>query len=167
MNKIIISILLVVFSYGVYAVSVKQCLFSEMTGVVSFEGKPAAGVKLVRMVDYNKKQYDETITDEDGKFYFPAIYRTNLIGKVLPMQFAVAQNIIAYKDNDEFLIWEATKMDPAANSESRGKPLAVTCELALEELSGILVNGDVIISRCNWDVEADEAKSISFFDEDI
>ena len=60
-KKIIVSLVLLIFSYGVYAMGIKQCLFSDMTGVVSFEGKPAAGVKLVRLVNYDKDVFDETI----------------------------------------------------------------------------------------------------------
>ncbi len=142
---------------------VKQCLFSEMTGVVNFEGKPAAGIKLVRMVDYNKKQYDETVTDEDGNFHFPAIYRTNIIGKFLPMQFVVNQKITAYKNDVEYLVWEATTMDSNANYEARGKALIVSCKLSLEEEDYIRINGNLIYSHCTWDVEPDPPRDRSMF----
>ena len=121
-KKIFISLFLFVFSYGVYAVGVKQCLFSEMSGVVNFEGQPAAGVKLVRMVDYDKPQYDETVTDENGHFHFLAIFRTSLLGQILPMEFVVAQQIIAHKDGNEYEMWSGTKRKPEENNESRGKP---------------------------------------------
>ena len=163
-KKIFISLLLCVFSIGVSAVSEKKCLFSEMTGVVNFEGKPAAGVKLVRMVDYNKPQYDETVTDENGNFHFPAIYRSNIIGKFLPMQFVVNQKITAVKNDVEYLVWEATTMDSTANYEARGKPLVVSCELSLEEASYIKVNRNFIYSHCKWDVEPDQPLDSSRFD---
>jgi len=154
------------FSYGVYAMGVKQCLFSEMSGVVNFEGKPAAGVKLVRMVDYNKPEYDETVTDEDGKFHFPVIYRTNLIGKFLPMQFVVSQEIVAFKDNAEYTIWRTTTTASTENYESRGKPLVVDCELSLKEENVISIDRNIIFSRCTWDVEADPAIDTSIYFED-
>ncbi len=170
MNKYIISILLVflllLFSYGVTAMSVKQCLFSEMTGVMNFEGKPAAGVKLVRMVDYNKAQYDETVTDQNGNFHFPAIFRTNIAGMFLPMQFVVAQEIKAYKDDIEYLVWGAATMDSTANYEARGKPLVVSCELSLEEEIVIAINRNVIVSRCMWDVEQDPPVDMSIYYDD-
>ena len=137
MKKNILLILLLIFSYGVYAVGSKgigrQCLFSEMTGVINFEGKPAAGVKLVRMVDYNKKEYDETITDENGNFHFPGVYRNSLLSKVLPMEFVVGQQIIAHKDGKEYEMWVGVKRKPEENTESRGRPLIVDCELTLPE----------------------------------
>lgn len=165
-KKIFISLLLVIFSYGVWALGIKQCLFSEMSGVVNFEGKPATGVKLVRMVDYNKEQYDETVTDESGHFHFPAIFRSNIIGQFLPMQFVVNQKITAYKDDVEYLVWEATTMDSNANYEARGKALVVSCELSLEEDIIISVNRNVIFSRCTWDVEPDPPVDFSIYDDD-
>ncbi|MFT6985433.1 MAG: hypothetical protein ACJAT7_001242 [Psychromonas sp.] len=134
-----------------------------MTGVINFEGKPAAGVKLVRMVDYDKAQYDETVTGENGNFHFPALYRRNIIGKFLPMQFVANQKITAYKDEVEYLVWEATTMDSTENYEARGKPLVVSCELSLEEASYIKVNGNLIYSHCTWDVKPDPPSDRSSF----
>ncbi len=155
LKKIFLSLCLIVLSYGVYAVSLKQCLFSEMTGTINYEGKPVAGVKLVRMVDYDKKEYDETITDENGHFQFPAIYRTSLSNAILPMEFATGQQIIAYKDDKEYYIWSAVKRKPEENVESRGNSLIVECELTLSEPYFITVNNSPISSLCKWDVEPD------------
>ncbi|WP_415225912.1 DUF6795 domain-containing protein [Psychromonas sp.] len=163
MKKHILLILLLIFSYGVTAVSIKQCLFSEMTGVVNFEGKPAAGVKLVRMVDYNKAQYDETVTDENGKFHFSPIYRSSLLSAVLPMEFVVAQKITAFYDGKEYEMWSGTKRKSEENSEARGKPLHVSCELTLPELNFIIVERSPIFSLCTWDVEADPDDRSSLF----
>lgn len=164
MNKyIILILLLLLFSFGVTAMNVKQCLFSGMTGIINFEGKPAAGVKLVRMVDYNKAQYDETITDENGNFNFPTIYRNNIAGVFLPTQFVVNQKISAFKDGVEYLVWEATTMDSTENYEARGNPLVVTCELSLEEESYIKINRNLIYGHCKWDVEPDAPVDMSIY----
>lgn len=147
---------------------VKQCLFSEMTGVVNFEGKPAAGVKLVRMVDYDKKQYDETVTDENGNFRFPAIFRANLLGKILPMEFAVAQQIIATRDGVEYKIWSGVKRDPAENAEAKGEQLNVTCELEIRdegEENFVVVNSGYVAGLCVWDVEEDAVIDYAKFEE--
>lgn len=162
-KKIFIPLLLFIFSVGVSAVSIKQCLFSEMTGIVNFEGKPAPGVKLVRMVDYDKKQYDETVTDENGSFHFPAVFRTSILSKFLPMEFVVGQQIIAHKDDKEYEIWVGVKRKPEENAESRGKPLIVDCELTLPKQPFITVDGSPISSRCTWDVEADPERDFSYF----
>jgi len=156
MNKYFITIFLVFFSYGVYAMGVKQCLFSEMTGVINFEGKPAAGVKLVRMVDYDKKQYDETVTDDNGKFHFSGVFRTSLLSGILPTEFVVAQKITAVYEGREYEVWSGTKRKPEENSESKGKPLIVECNLSQPDVEFISVDGNLIFSRCKWDVEPDQ-----------
>ena len=162
-KKICITLILLTFSYGVYAVSIKQCLFSSMTGVVNFEGKPAAGVKLVRMVNYNKDVFDETVTDEQGNFHFPAIFRNNYAGVILPMEFVVLQEITAHVNNEEVEMWSGTKRSPEENSESRGKPLIVKCDLSQPDVEGIIVNRNIIFSRCTWDVEPDPERYIPEF----
>ncbi len=164
-TKIIVSLMLLIFSYGVYAMGIKQCLFSEMTGVVSFEGKPAAGIKLVRMVDLNKEVYDETITDDEGNFHFPAIYQSSILRKILPMEFVVLQEITAHIDDKEIEMWSGTKRSPEKNTESKGKPLIVECELSQPEVASIIVDGNIIHSRCTWDVEPDPSRSDYLFGE--
>ena len=167
MTKIFfVSLILLTFSYGVYAMGIKQCLFSEMTGVVSFEGKAAAGVKLVRMVDLNKELYDETVTDAQGNFNFPAVYRTSILSKILPMEFVVLQKITADFDGKEYEVWTSVKRSPEVNTESKGKPLVVKCNLSQTEAEGIIVDGVSIFSRCTWDVEPDPVRDYSLFEED-
>lgn len=156
MKKYIISILLIIFSFGAVAVGVKQCLFSEMSGVVNFEGKPATDVKLIRMVDYDKKQYDETVTDENGKFHFSGVFRTSLLSGILPTEFVVAQKITAVYEGKEYEVWSGTKRKPEENSESKGKPLIVECNLSQPDVEFISVDGNLIFSRCKWDVEPDQ-----------
>ena len=164
-KKIIVSLVLLIFSYGVYAMGIKQCLFSEMTGVVSFEGKPAAGVKLVRLVNYDKDVFDETITDEEGNFHFPAVYRTSILSKILPMEFVVYQNITAHFHNTEYEVWSATKRSPEENAESKGKALIVECNLSQPEVTFISVDGNLVHSRCTWDVEPDPSQADFLFGE--
>ncbi len=145
--------------------SSKQCLFSQMTGVVSFEGKPAAGVKLVRMVNYDKDIYDETITDESGNFHFPAIYRSSILSKVLPMEFVVLQEITAHFQGKAYEVWNSVKRSPEVNTESRGKALVVECNLSQPEVSFISVDGNLVHSRCTWDVEPDPDQASFLFGE--
>lgn len=162
LKKLIIS-LFIVFSVGAYAVGIKQCLFSEMTGVVSFEGKPAAGVKLVRLVNKNKDIIDETITDEDGNFTFPAVFTKSYLSKILPTEFVVYQNITAYFNDQEFEVWSGVKRTPDENAESRGKPLVVKCNLSQPDVEFVSIAGTLIHSRCTWDVEPDPKRNISYF----
>ena len=164
LNKIFISFFLLIFSYGVYAMSAKPCLFSGMTGVINYEGKPAANVRLLRKIE--GKDIDETITDANGFFEFKAVYQKKSLLNLLPTEFVIQQRIFAFKDNEEFEIWTGIKRDKEENSESRGKPLVVNCELTLEERHHIRVNGSPYFTMCNWDVEEDpERESFNMFDE--
>ena len=164
MSKIFfVSLILLTFSYGVYAMGIKQCLFSEMTGVVSFEGKPAAGVKLVRLVELNKELYDETVTDAQGNFHFPAIYQSSILRKILPMEFVVLQDITAHFKGKEYEVWHSVKRSPEVNTESKGKPLVVECDLSQAEAEAITIDGVTIFSRCNWDVQAVPKRDIPPF----
>ena len=163
-KKISISFILLIFSYGVYAMGVKPCLFSGMTGVVNYEGKPAANVRLLRQIE--GKDVDETITDENGYFEFTPIYQKKSLFSFLPTEFVIKQDIIAFKDDNEINIWDGIKRKKEENAESRGKPLKVNCELSLEEQTLIIVNNGPIFSLCTWDVEADpERDYFDLFDE--
>ena len=152
-KKIIISFILLIFSYVVYAMSVKPCLYSGMTGVINYEGKPAANVRLLRKIE--GKDVDETITDENGSFEFPPIYQKKSFFSFLPTEFVIQQIITAIKDGKEYPMWIGVKRKPEENAESRGKPLVVECELTLEEENYIKVNNGIYFTLCTWDVEGD------------
>lgn len=149
--------LLVVINYGAHAMSLndvgKVCLFSKMSGVIKLDGIPIANVKLVRTIDRNKPIIDETITDENGYFEFPAIFERT-ITKLLPQEFVVGQEIMAYYDNREYQIWSGVKRRSEENAESRGQPLIVECELNSERYYK-KVNNSPIFGLCKWDAEPD------------
>ena len=144
----------------------KPCLFSGMTGVINYEGKPAANVRLLRKVE--GKDIDETITDENGYFEFKAVYQKKSLFDFLPTEFSVQQIITAIKDDKEYPMWTGVKRQREENSESRGKPLVVSCELTLEETHHISVNDSPFFTMCTWDVEEDpERESFNMFDESV
>jgi len=156
----IVAIVALVITCGVLAVSItdlgKVCLFSKMTGVITLDGKPVTNAKLVRTVDLSGPNIDETTTDQNGNFEFPAIF-TRTITKHLPQEFVSNQSIIVHYQGKEYPLWSAVKRKPDENSESRGKPLVVACELNREE-SIIKVNNSPIFSVCTWDVEPDKRR---------
>jgi hypothetical protein len=137
-----------------------------MTGVVNLNGKPVANVRLVRTINYNKDIVDETVTDENGNFEFPAVFRNNYAGKILPMEFVASQLIIAHHEGKEYEMWSGVKRKPEENAESRGKPLVVSCELGLEEKYHIWVNNSPISSLCKWNVEPDPKIDFTQFEEE-
>lgn len=163
---ILIFLVLSITSYkGVNAMGLsdagKVCLFSAMTGVIKLDGKPVSGARLVRTVKKEKKNADETITDNNGYFEFDAIF-SRTITKYLPMEFVVNQQINVFYNDKEYEMWSGVKREPEENAESRGKPLVVECELN-REVSLIEVNGSPIFSLCSWDVEPDPKPEVKFF----
>ncbi len=135
----------------------KPCLFSAISGVITLNGKPVKNAQLKRIVGKAHAQgkvTDETTTDENGYFSMPAVFDKVLLAKVLPMEFSVPQEIFVYYEGKEYDIWSGVKRKREENSESRGKPLVVKCELEGER-KRISVNDNLIYTRCNWDVEPD------------
>ena len=155
-------IVLVFLSVGVTAMSIRNigevCLFSKMEGVLLINAKPAVNAKLIRTVDYSGPEVDQTTTDDQGRFQFPAILKQT-IKKFLPQEFAVSQDITVMYNDVEYSLWSGVKRVPEENSESRGKPLVVQCDLSAEEQM-IKVNNSPIFSLCKWDVEPDKKRGV-------
>ena len=98
---------------------VKVCLFSEVTGVVTLEGKPVAGAELVRTAKIGEKVHtDKTKTDENGRFQFSAMY-TNSVYKIAPVEPFIAQKIKILTDKKEYEAWDLDKRNYDLNGELR------------------------------------------------
>ncbi len=136
----------------------KVCLFSKISGVITFEGKPVANALLTRTASLSKDKVDQTRTDENGHFEMPAVFERT-ITKFLPQEFVAKQVISVEFNNQTYDIWSGVKRTPEENAESRGKPLVVSCELTQADLELIEVNGGPIFSRCTWGVEPDPDNS--------
>ncbi len=134
----------------------KVCLFSSMSGVITLDGEPVVNARLVRTVELSSPGVDETTTDSQGYFEFPAVFKRT-ITKILPQEYASNQDIMVVHDGKQYRMWSAVKRTPEENSESRGKPLVVKCELNSQETM-IKVNNSPIFSLCTWDVEPDKRK---------
>ena len=139
----------------------KVCLFSAISGVITLDGKPASGALLKRTVDHQKPKSDETHTDANGHFEFPAFFEKT-IAKYLPMEFVVGQKIMVTYQEKNYKIWSGVKSTPEENSEARGKALVVKCELNSEKKL-VLIDGDPIFSRCTWDVDPDPEIDPEFY----
>jgi len=111
----------------------KVCLFSEVNGVVTLEGKPVAGAEIVRTAEINDKPYtDKTVTDENGRFHFDAMY-THSVNKILPMEPYMPQKILIKYKEEEYTAWRTSKRDYYENAEMEDdKNIALKCELTDE-----------------------------------
>lgn len=131
----------------------KVCLFSAISGTITLDGKPVVNARLVRTGDRDGPRVDETLTDERGYFEFPAMFERT-VTKFLPMEFVASQKMMVQHQGIEYEMWNSVKRKREENTESRGKPLVVVCELNSEEKS-IVVDRVPIHSLCVWDVEPD------------
>lgn len=161
-KQVLVRLIAIVFglffvTVGVFAMSLgevgKVCLFSAMSGTITLDGKPVANARLVRTGDRDGAIVDETVTDKNGNFEFPAMFERT-ITKFLPQEFVASQEIIVHYQNKQYEMWSAVKRKKEENVESRGKPLVVACELNAEQ-NLIMVNDSPIHSLCSWDVEPD------------
>lgn len=135
----------------------KDCLFSAISGTITFNGIPVerAHVKRIAGKAHAQGEFtDVTYTDEKGYFSMPSIWERNLLSRVFPMEFAVPQGIVVTYNDQEYWIWVSTKFSREENSESLGKPLVVQCELTSDRRT-FRVKGTPFNTLCTWDVEID------------
>jgi hypothetical protein len=129
------TLLLVCLSIATFEVSamglfdfLKVCLFSEVNGVVTLEGRPVAGAELVRTAKIGEKTHvDRTTTDENGRFSFPEMYAHSL-NKIAPVEPFIAQKITILADSREFLAWSGNKRNYDLDGEIY-RPLKFNCEI--------------------------------------
>lgn len=131
-----------VFSMG------KICAFSEIRAVVTKNGEPVSGLKIIREIEWKKTQTEETTTNEKGEFHFPALYVKSM-SKFLPSEIVIPQALIVEIDGKESEIWINTKRDAEENSELGGEPLSLTCELT-ESRQIYNDFGSLLSTNCKW-----------------
>ncbi len=152
-------ILLILFVIGIASVEVngmslfkgeKVCIASGFEGRVTLEGKPASGARVVRTIYFKseKGQAEEAIADKDGRFSFPS--RWEVLRQVLPVQFAVHQNIFVYYKGKEVQVWGTAKMVKSEYSEFGGKPENFRCELN-DEIRRVDREVGFITTSCYWE----------------
>lgn len=130
--------------------TVEVVLFSPLEGVMSYNGKPAAGATIKRHLAWKDKQgeSDEFTVASDGRFSLPlktTDYKDNPLS-----QLVITQTLTVSFDGKNFTVWNLSKMEPDMFTELGGKPVNFTCELSGEErtVRGIRSLGGTI---CNWD----------------
>ena len=127
----------------------KACVFSQVKGRVTYEGKPAAGAKIVRKAKWQKPASDEAVADAEGKFEFPAMYQRSAV-KLIPAEFVVSQELTVIYNDKEYGIWHTTKREPEEDTELNGKPLNFQCELTDEPRFDHSYRAS-IKTICTWD----------------
>jgi len=122
---------------------------SPMEGRITFNGAPAAGARIERLLKWKDDtgQTDTTITDENGYFRLPIIKEKAKLPKLA--QFVVLQKIHIFH-NKEYLIWTMGKMSKDLYGELDGKPINFRCELTDESRPLSLENAS-LVTVCQWD----------------
>ncbi|MBI3561655.1 MAG: carboxypeptidase regulatory-like domain-containing protein [Gammaproteobacteria bacterium] len=109
----------------------KVCLFSDVHGVVTLQGKPVAGAEIIRsgaLNEENGKAFsDIAFTDEQGHFHFNAKFVHSLVA-VIPMEPLVPQKILIRYQGREYLAWSMNKRRYVENAEL-DKPIRLACEI--------------------------------------
>src|SRR5690554_150672 len=126
----------------------KSCVFSEVTGVLLFNGEPAAGAIVKRQVEYQTRDGDQTTADEGGRFSLPALYQRSA-AKFLPAEFVAAQSLVVEYQGQEYRIWSNTKRTPEENAELGGQPLQRRCEITAEPRLHRQF-GSILRTNCTW-----------------
>lgn len=107
--------------------------FSEVQGrLVDAEGTPQAGVHIRRSWRRSPEHspiVDETVTDENGFFTFPAATRRNILARVLPGTPVIRQEMIAFGPEGLVVLWKAVKSNLDHNGELHGSPLDLICRI--------------------------------------
>jgi hypothetical protein len=109
-------------------------LFSEVKGTVLKDGQPVAGAEIVQQVDWSddpdKNPRNQTTTDKNGAFSFPAVERSAGLLRLVPAQPMILQKLIIRYQGVEYEGWLHGKDSYDANTELDGRPLRLVCDLA-------------------------------------
>jgi len=95
------------------------------------------------------------MTDDNGYFELPAVFDQSFLGKFLPGEFAIPQQVFVTYGGEEYKVWAGVKRTKDENSEARGNELVVQCKLDSEP-QAIAVDRGFYYTQCSWGVETDE-----------
>lgn len=127
-------------------------LFSEMSGKITFNGKPVKNTNLHLSVGWNdglgeiNKSYK---TDDKGYFYLPKIEQEIEIPPLA--QFVSYQTILINHQGEPYKLWIASKDDIEEFTETEGKPINLICELTNSRKS-IKTKVGLLGTLCTWDI---------------
>jgi len=122
-----------------------------MEGLLTYEGKPAPGVKIVRKLrwyDGDESAEDFVVTDQKGHFSLPAVKKALKVSGFV--QFVTIQEIVAHYNGEEIDIWTMGNHSKIEFGELGGKPVNFRCDLTDEE-ERVNPNYSAVLTRCKWD----------------
>ncbi len=125
-------------------------LSSPFEATITFQGKPAVGARVKRVIKWQSDigEEDSTETDEQGYFSLPAI--KDSWRQLLPAEFVVYQDIIVEFEDREFKVWVHSKREEHEWAELDGRPINMRCELT-DEIRRVEVDRGLLGTNCHWD----------------
>ncbi len=125
-------------------------LSSPFEARITFQGKPAVGARIKRVIKWQSDigEEDYTETDEQGYFSLPAV-KDNW-RQLLPAEFVVYQDVIVDFDGKEYKIWIHSKREEQEWAELGGQPVSMRCELT-DEIRRVEVERGLLGTSCHWD----------------
>lgn len=112
-------------------IGIKACTFSAVSGIITFDGEPAANARVLRRANWQKEQRDQTTTDNQGRFEFPAMLDRSVM-RYLNGRFTSIETLEVEYNGQRYMIWKMSKTSSEENSEFNGKPMELSCELNAE-----------------------------------
>lgn len=129
----------------------KIYLFSEVGGEVTMDGKPVAGVEVIRTTKSDDKNItDKTNTDKQGRFHFKAIAYPSL--KKIYWDPTIMQKINFRYKGKEYLGWEHFKMNLDNNGETEDNTVIahLKCDLSKKPTQKDQQVKGPISGVCDW-----------------
>ncbi|GAB1257771.1 hypothetical protein NBRC116494_22730 [Aurantivibrio plasticivorans] len=132
-------------------------LCPDVVGSLKNEGKPAAGIRIVRGLDFaDNYQEDEVVTDADGNFQFPKIEKeirnANSFGTA-----SIMQVITAHLDDREIILWTTVAPNIIPHKTITEKLSALHCDLSNPEEGFSFPNQESsdgatheVLTICRW-----------------
>ncbi len=126
-------------------------LFSPLIGKITYQGKPAANAKIVRLVRWKDDAGESDIfhTTANGEFSLP-IKTTNVRIPMLA-EFVISQEVTVIYNGSEFDIWLKSTTDIDEYGGLGGNPKNLRCELTDEAVNQENFNG-LFSTSCKWDL---------------
>lgn len=127
----------------------KTCVFSQVDAQLTYNGEPLKNARVIRRWEWNELKEEETLTDDNGRFQFPAVFERS-ITRFLPVELVIAQGLYVVVDGEEQKFWSNSKRKPEENSEFKGKSISLVCELT-NEMKSYRESGSRMRTLCTWD----------------
>jgi hypothetical protein len=130
----------------------KVCLATDVKGDVTLNGKPVAKAKVIWEILFDgQKLMSESITDEMGNFFLPAVYDRS-IWKYTPFEIVIGQTINIEYESKTYLAFGTSKRNFDLGGElnspiviaSGGEltPFILTCELTNKDWTRVRKEND-------------------------